>query len=920
MLKRTRISIAISAAFGASVAGYLPVALAQQQDTSQKLERIEITGSALKRVDAETALPVTIIRAEELKAAGVTTAEQVINRIASSQANLGIAQGIGATTGGQSIADLRGLGGNGNKTLVLLNGRRIANHAYDSGSVDLNAIPFEALDRVEVLRDGASAIYGTDAIGGVINFILRRDFQGIQAGGGYEHTQQGGGDMKRANLTMGFGTLDNQGFNVFATVDYRQQNAIRAIDRNYARTGLLLDRGLANVSPTTFPGNISQDQGTNVVVGNPSAASGCQPPDSVLLPEFGFTETCVFDFTRYIDLLPKNEQTSFVARGSMKFGSDSIASLEYFRSENTTVNRVAPTPLPGLVMPAGHPFYPGNGQVPAVPGIDTTQPINVGWRTVPAGKRTNEPAALAERVVLDATGFAAGWDYRAGLSYSKSKVEEDFTDGYVKRPFIVAGVGGGNIPGTTTPAPALNPFGPQTPAGEAYLQSSKVIGRVIEAKGDVTGIDGRVSKDVAQLTAGPLAMALGAEYRREKFAFDLQEGLVRQAASSGLELAQDVSGDRNVTALFTEFSIPVVKNLDAQFALRYDRYSDVGNTVNPKIALRYQPARGFLARASANTGFRAPTLYEIHQPAFLTNTAAAYNDPVLCPNGVPIAGAIKTRDCGIQFNQRNAGSSTLDPEKSRTFSFGFVFEPVEAMTASVDFWSLRLKDQIGPLPEQAVFLDPARYAGRFVRCSQLTAAERAEIDACGIASTTDALAYIDTPNENLGEIRTRGIDVSLAYRFPTGPYGKFNLSIEGTYVDDYKYQRERGGEFVKNAGKYVDAGPIFRWQHTLTLGWTAGPWSAALSNKYKSGYDDENSPLQILGPEFDNKVRPYSIWDVTATYTGVRNLTLTAGILNVLDKDPPFSNQSATFQGGYDPRFTDVRGRTYMVRANYKFF
>jgi iron complex outermembrane receptor protein len=912
--RRTRISAAIAALGAGTLCAAVP-ALAQQ---TQQLERVEITGSALRRVDAETALPVTILKAEELRALGITTGEQVIQRIASSQSNLSIAQGIGATTGGQSIADLRGLGGNGNKTLVLLNGRRIANHAYDSGSVDLNAIPVEALDRVEILRDGASAIYGTDAIGGVINFILRRDYQGVQAGAGYEGPQQGGGSLKQANLTVGYGALDKEGFNAFATVNFRSQAAIKSTDRTYASTGLRLDRGLANVSPTTFPASISQAQGADTVAGNPFAPN-CAPPNSVPLPEFGVI--CAFDFTRFIDLLPENEQLSFVAKGSLRLARDHTLGLEYVRSENKTIVRVAPTPVTQLTMPAGHPFYPGGpgSSVPAVPGIDITQPITVNWRTIPAGQRTNEPVNTTERVLLDGDGLLAGWDYRTGVSFSRNQVNEEFTDGYVKRPYIAAGVGGGNIPGTATPAPALNPFGNQTPAGTAYLLSSKVLGEVIEAKGEVTALDGRISRDIAQLPAGPLAMALGLEFRKEEFFFDLKEDLVRQAASSGLELAQDVSGDRDVIALFTEFNIPIVKNFDAQFALRYDRYSDFGNTVNPKVALRYQPTKEVLLRSSYNRGFRAPSLYEIYQPAFITNTANAYNDPVLCPDGVPAPGADPNRDCQIQFNQQLAGSRNLDPEKSRTIAFGAVFEPVQGTTFSVDLWDLRLKDQINGLPEQAVFLDPTKYASRFVRCSQVDATLRASIDACNNPGAVDPLAYINTPNENLGEIRTRGVDLGFSERFPRTDYGTFSVTVEGTYVDKYDYQRERGGAFVNNAGRYVDAGPIFRWQHALTVGWSMGPYSVSLANRYKSKYTDENSPLQLLGPEYNNVVSKYSVWDTSFTYTGVKNLSATLGVINIFDEDPPFSNQSATFQGSYDPRFTDVRGRTFMTRLSYRF-
>jgi iron complex outermembrane receptor protein len=263
MLKRTRISIAISAAFGAGFIGAVPMAAIGQV----ALPRAEITGTALRRVDAETALPVTIIQAEELIKQGVTTVEQAIGRVAANQAAIGISQGIGATTGGKSEADLRGLSaaGGSSKTLVLLNGRRIANHAYDASSVDLNAIPLAAIDRIEVLRDGASALYGTDAIGGVINFILRRDFTGIDVSVEHQAPQKAGGDTSRASLTAGFGSLSQQGFNVMGVVDVRKQKVVESVARDFAASGAAFGR----TSGTSFPGDVNGFEPT---------LPGCAPP------------------------------------------------------------------------------------------------------------------------------------------------------------------------------------------------------------------------------------------------------------------------------------------------------------------------------------------------------------------------------------------------------------------------------------------------------------------------------------------------------------------------------------------------------------------------------------------------------------------------------------------------------------------
>ena len=902
-IKMKKMTVLVQSAVSVGIAASLASLPVYAQQGVEKVEKVEVTGSSIKRINAETALPVTIIRVDDLKKAGVTTAEEAIGRIASSQSSLGISQGVGATTGGRASANLRGLGGN--KTLVLLNGRRVANHAYDSATVDLNAIPLAAIERIEVLRDGASAIYGTDAIGGVINFITRKDYDGAGFAGEIQLPQTKGGEEMRATLSAGTGSLQKDRYNLFGTFDYRMQDALKSTDRSFASTGNIPDRGLARSSGTTFPGNVTQ--ASTGVSGNPTLP-GCRPPSSFPAAN---GKSCRFDFVNFIDLIPQSDQYSFLGKGSLALGESNTASIEYLRAENKTTNRVAPTPLTQIVMPSTSPYFPGKGLTPGIPGLDPNADIRVGWRTIPAGQRTNSPVGIGERAIAALDGNAADWDYKTALTWTRSTVNEVFTNGYISSPDIRAGVAG-TVAGR--PGFYLNPFGAPTPAEDAYINASKVIGEVITAQGTVKGIDARASRELLAMPAGPLGLAIGGEYRKEDFNFILNDGNIRRAASSGLELAQSVNGNRNASALFGELSIPITKQLEVQLAVRHDRYSDFGSSTNPKIALRFQPVKEFLARASYNTGFRAPTLYEINQPEQLTNTSDSYSDPVLCPGGVPAAGADPARDCDQQFNVRQAGNKKLDPEKSRTATLGFVFEPLPSFTASLDFWDIHLKNQITTLPEQAIFGDPAKYAARFVRCSQIDPALATTIDAC---SSPNALAYVDNANENLGDIKTRGIDIGLNYRFPATSLGRFSFGYDGTYVSKYDYQRERGGEFVKNVGKYVDATPVFRWQHTLTGNWSSDQWSAQLSNRFKSGYEDQNDPNEI-DPQFFNKVESYSIWDTSISRVE-KDLTVTVGVKNLANTKPPFSNQGSTFQVGYDPRFTDPLGRMFIARVQYDF-
>jgi iron complex outermembrane receptor protein len=899
MLKRTRISIAIGAAFGASLAGYLPVTLAQ----TTTLERAEITGSSLRRVDAETALPVTVIKAEDLVKQGVTTAEQAVQRIAANQSNFGVSQAIGATTGAKAEADLRGLsaasGTNANKTLVLLNGRRIANHAFDAAAADLNAIPISAIDRIEVLRDGASAIYGTDAIGGVINFILRRDFQGLEISAENQAPQKSGGDVNRVNLTAGFGSLSKNRFNILASLDWRRQEGLEAAERSFSRTGILRGQVVAGTSGTSFPGDAG---------GFEPSLPNCNPPSSIPNPA---GTACRYDFTRDIDIIPSNEQLTGLIRGSFALGGDHTLTAEYLRAENKATAQVAPAPTSSFI-PDTSPFFPAGATVVAVPGFGNGAVAN--WRQVPAGKRTSGDDTTTERAMLEAQGmFGGGWDYRGAIGQSKNTSDASVKRGYVNDSLIQAGIIAG----------VINPFGPQPAAGTAAIEAAQVRAVTLTGENKVDFADFRVTKDLFQMAAGPVAAAFGTEFRKEKSFFEATD-ITAQLGSLGIDPDSDTKGDRDVTALFAEFNFPILRNLELTLAARHDRYSDFGNTTNPKVGLRYQPTKEVLLRGSYNKGFRAPTLYEIYQPQSLTFTSDNYDDPLLCPGGVAVPPASAGAVCGQQVLQRLGGPgglgqpiSNLQPEKSDAFTFGFVIDPIPSITFGMDFWSIKVKEQISPTPEQAIFGDPAAYASRFVRCSQIPAGpsagviDRTDIDVCLNFPTFDPIAYIDTPVDNLGDLKTRGVDVQFAWRAPKSAYGQFAFSIDATYVDQYKYQREKNGEWFYAAGRYSDNAPVFRWQHVATVNWSAGPWAAVFANRFKSGYTDQDEQTDV---------RPYSVFDASLTYTGIRNLTLTGGILNLTDKDPPVSAQLTTFQRGYDPRFTDPRGRTYLVRVGYKFF
>ena len=871
------------------LAAWLPAALAQtgEQEAASPMQRVEVTGSSIKRLVSETATPLSIFKADDFARQGLSTAQEVLSKIPSNASSMGSGNAVGGNTsglptGGQASADLRGLGGD--KTLVLLNGRRIANHPYDGASVDLNIIPIAALDRVEVLRDGASAIYGTDAIGGVINFITKRSVNSTNITAEAVAPQHRGADEQRLNLSTGVGQFNTDGYNLFGVLDYHKQDVLTSQDRDFSSTGIVPGRGLSVTSGTTFPGNYfdAAANGGAGLAGNPYAASGCLPPLSVAAAN----GTCRQDYTRQIDDLPAQRQLALFGKGSVKLGGGHLATFEYLHSENKVKARTAPPPQIGLILPNSSPYYPGNaGGVPAQAGL-SGQPLSVNWRPVAAGQRQIDSRGKADRLVLALEGELAGWDYQGALSRAVSRSSEDFTGGYVQDAAFAAGVLNG----------ILNPFGEQNAAGKDYLASTALRGEVQNAKVTTTGLDVKASRELMQLAGGPLALALGAELRREKAQFNVNREIAGQASSSGLSGSLSKAGERDIEAVFGELNLPLVKNLEVQLAARFDHYSDVGSTTNPKLGLRYQASDKLVLRGSASTGFRAPTLFEKNAPPSRNDTNDSYDDPILCPGGVPQPGANPLRDCDLQQYKLQGGNANLKPEKSTTFAVGLVFEPVREATIALDYWNIGLKDKIASLPEQSIFGNYEKYKALFLRNPD---------------GSPNAILDL---NDNLGKVKTDGVDISVNARLWRGAYGEVSLAVDGTWIHRYDYQNERDGEFIHNVGRYADNNPVFRWKHTATLNWRSGAWGATVSQAFKSGYTDQNS----VDEPYRHDVSSYSLVNVSGSYAR-QGWLLTAGVKNLFDREPPFSNQGTLFQKGYDPRYTDPVGRAWYLRGSYTF-
>lgn len=852
-------------------------------EPTTQLQRVEVTGSAIRRVDAETAVPVTVMRVEKLREQGVTSTEELINRISANQSSVGSGRSVGSSSGGAAFADLRGIGPN--KTLVLLNGRRLSNNATGSSNgsgVDLNTIPFAAIDRVEVLRDGASALYGTDAIGGVINFITKTSLTTGQVSTSYDTpTHSGGGQSKNFSGSWGFGDLEEDRFNVFGVVSHDKQERLAAKDRGYTYN-YQPGRGLDYTSGTAFPANWSQ--GGNAT--NPLAGSGCNAPG--LLSRNGI---CRQSLWSYLDLVPETEKTSAFAKATGKLSDEHNVSLEYFWARNQNRTQIGPGTLMGNQVDPGTAFYPGNGITPGPSDfvLDSSQPVSVNWREASVGARRHEDDNSNQRLLLSFDGSVAGWDYNVGAAYNQNKVTNTIRSGYVSDLAVRQGIASG----------VINPFGAQTPAGEALLAANTVSGDYGSAVGRVKSIDGRASREIGDwFGAGPAGLALGGEYRKEDFHQDFA-AFAGDLQNLGVDPNGAVAGDRSVQAEYAELNVPLLDSLELSAAVRHDKYSDFGSTTNPKYSFRFQPFRELVVRGAYSEGFRAPSLYELYNPIYTTFTNANYNDPHLCAGGNPSNGGIANRDCAQQFNRSSGGNRDLKPETARNVTLGFVYQPFERLTTGLDFWWIDIANQIAEFPESSPFESPDLYADRLVR------------------KADGSIDHVVTGLSNLGKLKTEGVDVSFDYRLPALAWGQFGVALQGTYVNRYEYQQELKGAFIDKlgdfrGGDFSSAGAVARWRHSLTASWSQGPLGASLTNRYTSGYHDSD-------PSTHHSVGAYSVWDLAGTYTWRKSLAVTLGVKNLLDREPPFSNQTYTFQSGYDPRYSDPFGRTLYTRLSYSF-
>jgi iron complex outermembrane receptor protein len=918
MFQRTKICSGLLLAFGSGMFAVAPGAFAQ--DTT--VQRVEITGSSIKRVDAETSVPVTVISADQLKKAGVTSVEQILQNVSAVQVSTTSSQAVGAGTGGGSYADLRGLGAN--KTLILLNGRRIANSAFTASAPDINTIPFAAIERVEILRDGASALYGTDAISGVINFITRKDYRGGTITLGADAPQHPGGAQHEAQIGFGFGDLQKDGLNIFGFAGFEKQAEIGATQRHLAPHSV--------TSSTTFPATIyiKPSTGGTTLYTPFAAAGGCTDPSLVKVS----ATQCGEDTNTFVDYIPANQRLSGLLNASFKLGQNHTFGLEAFVSQSKVNSKIAPVPYYPIYIDPTSAYYPGKGITPLPAGVTlaanqvgSTKTLNQGriktrYRDLINGYREDDNTTTQGRFIASLQGTVADWDYDVAATLNNTRTQDFLAHGYANET-VLATLDTNSASATNGSYilnPAINPFGAQSAAGLAVLSSAQKNGVLDYGSGTVKDVDGHASRDLGDwLNAGrPAAIAVGAEYRQEHFLQQANTAYATQVYSStGVDPNTYNAGDRKVYAVYSELNVPVLKTLDITAALRYDHYSDFGSTTNPKVSFRFQPAKAFLMRGSFSTGFRAPSLYELNAAQTYTNSTSGVSDPVNCPNGVAINGKNTVDVCStatsqIQFVDKLGGNTNLKAEKSKNATLGFVLEPINNLTAEFDIYDIRITKEVGTLTDDLLYSKAgyAQFPGNF---HYITSGPDIGLLSQGtIECPGTNCGYVDELNQNLGTVHTNGIDIALGYKLNAGSLGRFNFDLQSTWVHSYKLQLVPGQAYTQAVGIFTNenGAPVFRWQHNAIVDWTYNQVSLGLAVHNKSGYVDYDP---------SRKVSAYWTEDMYATYVMPKGFAFTVGVKNLADRLPPYTAYSGLFQKGYDPRFTDPTGRTYYGRVTYSF-
>lgn len=913
MIKRTVLARSLLIAFGGSaVLAGLPARAADEA-----VQRITVTGSNIKRTDSETASPVQVLTRADIEKSGKQSIQEVLRGLTADGGGSIPASFTNGFASGSAAVSLRGMGVN--STLVLVNGRRMTTYGLaDDGTrnfVDLNSLPMEAVERIEVLKDGASALYGADAVGGVVNVILRSNYTGASVGGSYGQTGHGDGRTTRAYGSLGFGDLAVDKYNVFFSLEAQHQTNIWSKDRgfigwsdltslNYFDTTNGAPRPYFGLSTPTSnsPYGVIRDASNKRINVLPCAASDINAT----------TGLCMYNPLVEQEIQPTTDRVNLFARGTLQLTSDINAYLEvgYFNTKvkaNGTLgaNNDGGVFNPGdltnplivhdpMNLPASNPYNPT--------GLDRTLFI----RPMELGGRDQETNNEVYRFVQGVQGYAAGWDFDLAAMYIQSRLKNTNT-GYINWDAMQAALNNGTyLFDKTSPSvlAAISPTLETTPTSS------------------IKSLDVKASRSLMDLPGGPLGLALGAETRWESANTPAVPG-TETGSIVGLGYSA-FSANRRVSAVYGEVDAPVQKWLELNGAVRYDHYSDFGDSTTPKVGFKLKPLDQFAIRGTYSEAFRAPGPAERGGSSF----------------GFTAYGIL------------SQGNPNIKPEKAKSYTLGLIGEPFAGTSATLDYWRVDRRNEI-------VQADPAAIlAGK-----PLTGTPSSKIDGAqpGTYIYYDVDGNVATVTgfyQNAAKTVTDGLDFEFRQRFDLGSYGKLSGQMNWTHVNSFK-RTDANGNTLEYAGTHgplaqSSGGGTPKDKITLSLTWDQGPVSVTGAMNYvgsikmvdhKGEVTDSNGDGTMTnantgvtypdngqyacgvfdpnGNIYNNcRLPSFVTFDLFTKWTPMENVDLNFSVQNVFDKKAPFDPYLVLTYGiNYNQALhgAGAVGRLFTVGAKYTF-
>jgi iron complex outermembrane receptor protein len=848
-----------------------------QERTAEETTEVLVTGSRIRRAQEEGPSPIVSITSEELDARGYNTLLEALNDVPQ---NAGGGFDQQSTTGfapSASAVDIRGFGVG--RSLVLIDGRRVPVFPLaQSGTdnfVDLSSIPVAAIERIDVVTTGASAVYGSDAVSGVINIVLKRNTDN-EISVRRSDTTDGGGQT-RVQFATG---LENEAFGsalVFA--EYFKHDRMMFADRDYSRSDVLGGIGGSGAGIFSSFGNPGTFLGVDDSL---TPASNCDTSGGSPGIQEGF---CRFNRAQYRELIPAMEHFSLTG----KLERPIVEQVSFF-TRATYLNSKVRTE-----------FEPVGADTDIVPGTNPNNPAGVDgvWfrRMVEFGPRAEDIENDTYNVVAGLRGdFGRSYNWELGVQYAEQRITS-FNRGFLRSAGLDQAVTTGVV--DLNGDGALDPINLFDPIPQPVVDAIGVRPRT-DGLSTLTSADLQLNGELFDLPGGPARFAVFSEFVRQQFE-DRRDPEVLAGDIEGLG-GTSGAGSRKYSALGVELEIPIVSTLTMNLAGRYDNYddaSDVGGAFSPRVALQFRPIRQVLLRASAGRSFRAPDL----QRLFGAETAA-FDDLIDTPTCIAQGGAgrgdTSVASCvtPVQAVEIRTGANVkLSEEKGDNYNFGVVVDPLPGLSISTDFWYIKL-EKIVNTPTEQFILDQNAATGGFSDAIQR------ETVGCDPSRNPGCLEIVSSQARNLSFQRARGVDTEIRYAFDAGEAGAFTFKLGSSYLDRLEIQ-ELPGDAVIDVLTAGELGEFVRFKGNAAAAWRLGPWSSTVFVNHIGSFTPED-------PTTVSKVGSYTTVNVSGSYAMPWNGAIHLGVNNIFDRDPPLDLSDGTSaQPFYNQYFHDPYGRTW---------